>query len=163
MTKLSVCAMVVIGMVSGCSGVQIHRVTDATYDEGLRFYRPDPYLLVTDTPDKGRQTTVIWLPNYNQEYAVCTVGWWGSSEVTATLDDGWNLTSLGVNRDSKISDILTAISGSVGSAAAWKTKEGVPTAEKQGEIKPGIYRFIFKDNSVTLEQIPVYVIPDNPQ
>ena len=33
---------------SGCATVEITRITNATYKDGLRFYRPDLYLLVTE-------------------------------------------------------------------------------------------------------------------
>jgi len=53
-----------LAMLAGCAGIKIVKVTDDS-TEGLRFYRPEPYLIVTSS-----STTIQWLPNFKQEYAV---------------------------------------------------------------------------------------------
>ena len=54
---------------AGCAGVSVQRVaSEADYQGGVRFYQPQPYLLVTDA--KGAiETSVVYLPKTNEEYA----------------------------------------------------------------------------------------------
>ncbi len=54
---------------AGCAGVSVQRVaSEADYKGGVRFYRPQPYLLVTDA--KGAiETSVVYLPKMTEEYS----------------------------------------------------------------------------------------------
>ena len=123
-----------IGLMS-CSKVVVEKFNAKTYEEGIRFYRPAPYLLVTQTEDNGLTSTIVWLPDMNQEYVLRSTGWWGSSEVSVKLQDGWNLTEIGEKSDSKIPETITSIAGGI--SAATKTKF---VAER---LTPGLYRFVF--------------------
>src|SRR5208337_968560 len=119
-------------MVGGCSTIEINKTSDSTYSGGLRFYRPDLYLLVTQeiTPESTTKTTkdgsttttqtkdgsttttetksglttktqtsIIALPNKNEEYVIKPVPRLGTVDLNATLKDGWNLTQLGAKID----------------------------------------------------------------
>src|SRR2546427_620160 len=84
----------------GCRSIKIEPATIGT--EGLRFYRPWPYLWVTSAAGKGCTTRVVWLPRTNQEYAIKTTGVLGSVTFKPVLTDGWNLTSFEGSADSKV-------------------------------------------------------------
>jgi len=125
-------------MFSACATVEIKKITDSTYTDGLRFYRPEPYLLVTKDKDDKLQTAVIYLPNKTQEYALRTIMGIGAIEMNATLTDGWNLTVIGAKIDSKVPETITAISGALSAARG---------AAATATLEPGLYRIAFDENS----------------
>ncbi len=128
----------VLFCLAGCAGVSIQRVaSDADYKGGARFYRPQPYLLVTDA--KGSiETTVIYLPKTNEEYAFRVRAGFNGVDAKATLDQGWNLTSIGDSRTNGAAEILTAVGGLGRAAAAFK---GVLASPE--ELSPGLYAIEF--------------------
>jgi hypothetical protein len=93
-------------LLCGCAAVEVKPVTDERQD-GLRFYQGDPYVFVTI--DTVVQAKVIWLPNRTREYALRGKGWIGAAKISATLMDGWNLTQLNTETDTKAPEVLTAL------------------------------------------------------
>ncbi|MBI1325930.1 hypothetical protein GC170_22445 [bacterium] len=61
-------------------------------DNGIRYYRPKPYLLVEPADPLGRMVKlkVEQLPDYSEEYSIHTRG-----RAAVQLKDGWNLVSAG--------------------------------------------------------------------
>ena len=125
-------------LLTGCAGVSVYRVrTDSDYRGGVRFYRPQPYLLVTQLKD-SLQTAIVYLPKVNEEYAFQTRSGMGDVEMKAALDQGWNLTELGETRRSGSADLLAALGGIAKTAVA---AEGLLP---QGELlSPGLYAIEF--------------------
>jgi hypothetical protein len=125
-------------LLTGCAGVSIYRVgTEADYKGGIRFYRPQPYLMVTQAKE-ALQTSVVYLPKTDEEYALKTHSGLGDVDMKATLEQGWNLTELGESRKSATADILTALGGIA------KTAVAVPGLLPQGELlSPGLYAIEF--------------------
>ena len=128
--------MLAVAMV-GCSAVKITKVSDSTYSDGLRFYRPDPYLLVTLDKEKNVQTSIISLPNKNEEYVIKPKVRLGTVEVSATLEGGWNLTQLGTKVDTKIPETITALTGILQAAG------GIAALRTSLPLEPGLYRIEF--------------------
>jgi hypothetical protein len=124
-------------MFSGCASVEIIKITDSTYKDGLRFYRPEPYLLVTKDDLGKLQTSLIYLPNKSQEYALRTTLGIGAVDMAATLKDGWNLTDIGAKIDSKVPETITAITGALQAAG------GLPAFRTSLTLEPGLYRIDF--------------------
>jgi hypothetical protein len=119
----------------------ITRVTDSTpYRDGLRFYRPEPYLLVIRDTSGTLQASVISLPNRDQEYVLRKRGGIGATEVSATLEGGWNLTQFGSKTDTKIPEMITAFAG------ALQPQRG-PGGLLTTSTPPGLYRFLFHKDS----------------
>jgi hypothetical protein len=136
--------------ISGCATVEVKKTTDADYKDGLRFYRPDSYLLVTVDKDGNLQTAIVSLPNKKQEYVVRTKTGLGATEMTASLDGGWNLTQLGAKVDSKIPETITAVTGAV-TATLTAARGGVPAAAPRTAIlEPGLYRIEFDKDTGTV-------------
>jgi hypothetical protein len=127
---------------TGCAGVEITRISsENSYKEGLRFYRPYPYLWVTkDKAKDNLQGSIIWLPNKNEEYVIRVKSGIGSVDAKFTLENGWNLTGLNEIRDSKTPEMITALTGSL------KDLKGLEAATKE-ELQPGLYMFIFEDKT----------------
>ena len=93
-------------------------------DQGIRYYRPKPYLLVTPaeaTSGAGRTATVTpvdnqvkiaiqYLPDFSEEYALDVRPGLGRADVSVQLEDGWNLVSIDQDIDSQFDENLSAIS-----------------------------------------------------
>jgi hypothetical protein len=123
----------------GCSEVSVTRLdSESRYVDGVRFYRPQPYLLVTDA--KGAiETSIVYLPKMNEEYAFRVRSGVNGVDAKATFDQGWNLTSIGDSRTNGAAEILTAVGGLGRAAAAFK---GVIAAQ-EAELAPGLYAIEF--------------------
>ena len=136
MKKLLVLGQILL--LTGCAGVSVYRVrTESDYRGGVRFYRPQPYLMVTQAKD-ALQTAIVYLPKTDEEYAFQTHSGLGDVDMKATLEQGWNLTEIGESRKSATADILTALGGIA------KTADAAPGLLAQGELlSPGLYAIEF--------------------
>lgn len=123
----------------GCAGVSVTRLdSESQYHDGVRFYRPQPYLLVTDA--KGAmETSIVYLPKTNEEYALRVRSGLNGVDAKAAFDQGWNLTSLGDARTNGFAETLTALGGLGRAAAAFKGAIAPPAAE----LSPGLYAIEF--------------------
>jgi len=117
---------------AGCASVGVTRLSkDSEYREGIRFYRPQPYLLVSS---KGNEhpAQIVWLPKKDEEYVLRVRSGLGAVDAKFALQDGWNLTEFGESRDPKTADILGAAVGLAKTVEAL----GAPPGE---ELAPGLY------------------------
>ena len=138
----------------GCASVAVRKVPSAKRNDtvGLRFYRPTPYLVVSEAASTtneakqpassqntqgGLQFSIVWMPDLSEEYVVDAKPGLGSVEFNPTLENGWNLTSLNSKVDSKAAELLTAV-------AALIPKVAAAHGEKPTTIRPGMYRFEFE-------------------
>ena len=122
------------------SEIWIERVKEPSTDtHGLRFYRPAQYLLVTADKDNIKSASVIALPDKSQEYEIRIKNGWSKIDLKATLEGGWNLTSVGASTESQGPAMLTALGGLVTAA--------MPSAAPVQQLEPGLYRIIFDDKS----------------
>ena len=121
---------------AGCASVGVTRLSkDSEYREGIRFYRPQPYLLVS-AKGSDRPAQVVWLPKKDEEYVLKVRSGLGAVDAKFALQDGWNLTEFGESRDPGTADLLGA---AVGLA---KTVEAL-AAPPGGELAPGLYAIEF--------------------
>ena len=140
---------IVIFLMAGCAHVEITKITDEkSYKEGLRFYRPHPYLWVTKDDEGALQSTIIWLPNKKEEYVIKVKGGIGTVDMKSTLENGWNLTEFGETRDSKTPDMITALTGSI----QGMTSKGLL---EELDFIPGLYKFTFDEKGLIDSLIPV--------
>src|SRR5207249_10507047 len=136
----------------GCASVIVRKVpvTNPVDIEGLRFYRPTPYLLVSEVASESKESTatrasqanslqfsIVWMPDLSEEYVIRAKPGLGSIEYSPTLENGWNLTGLNAKADSKAAELLTAVAGLIPKAAP-----GRP--EQAPALKPGMYPFEFE-------------------
>ena len=123
---------------AGCGGVEIRQVTpQKPYEEGLRFYRPHPYLWITKDKSGGLQGAIVWLPDKSQEYVATAKSGLGSGDTRLVLENGWNLTGFSESRESPAAAMITALTGSLQDITR------VLPAAGQGELRPGLYVFVF--------------------
>lgn len=102
-------------------------------DKGIRYYRPKPYLFIAPAtlpkesvkatkPDKSSTEVTTeggltdqyvsielqMLPDYSEEYSIRVTAGTGTANVKITLEDGWNLTGLDQDLDSKFNENIKA-------------------------------------------------------
>jgi hypothetical protein len=80
-------------LLGGCSSVNVVKNPPPS-DNGIRYYRPKPYLLVTPADATGRMVKleVLQLPDYCEEYSIHPKG---KKPPAVQLKDGWNLVGVG--------------------------------------------------------------------
>jgi hypothetical protein len=140
---LRYCWFVAIGLlVSGCAGVDITKITpDSPYKEGVRFYRPAPYLWVTKNKDGNLQGSIVYLPDKSEEYVIQVKSGFGSVDTKYTLENGWNLVGFNESNESKTADIINALTGSLGGLT------GLLRNLSKEELRPGLYIFVFDEKT----------------
>ncbi len=124
-------------LLTGCASVNVTHVDDKGSCDGIHFYEPRPYLLVTGS-GQSLTNTVIWLPDHSQRYRVKFKGGWGTMKGNIKLVNGWMLDSLGVETDSKIPETITAV-GSLVSAAVSAVKTPGTTTAAGPALTNGLY------------------------
>jgi hypothetical protein len=87
----AVCLCAVV--LGGCSSVNVVK-NPGPGDNGIRYYRPKPYLLVTPADPTGRMVKleILQLPDYCEEYSIHPKG---KKPPAVQLKDGWNLVGVG--------------------------------------------------------------------
>lgn len=122
---------------SGCAGVGVTRLgKEGDYRDGIRFYRPQPYLLVSSKATGDRQAQIVWLPKKDEEYVLRVRSGLGAVDAKFALQDGWNLTEYGESRDPGTADIVASILGVAKAAEALVASGG-------GDLTPGLYALVF--------------------
>ncbi len=127
--------LIVISSVVGSLGCtpRIKVIANPTArDQGIRYYRPKPYLLVTSgttqvTKGEDSSTTTIvpdaqyvniqlqYLPDFAEEYALDVRTGFGSANVGITLENGWNLITVNQDLDSQTDENVKAAAELIGS------------------------------------------------
>lgn len=81
--------------------------------EGLRYYRPKPYLLIGPSEKNPKTVDIVlqYLPDYEEEYGIQIRSGLGINDTTVELVNGWQLKSLNAETDSQFAKNLTAITG----------------------------------------------------
>jgi len=151
---------IVVGilLLGACARVDVYRLddadaltkTDSTGTKkinGVHFFKPHPYLLVTvepgDKPENPKYvSTIVYLPE--DEYVATVRPGWGTVNGSISLNDSGSLTQFGSQLDSKIPETITAVSGLLTAAVGAVPAANVPA----GALSPGLYRLIYKDGQV---------------
>jgi len=151
-----VAALVLTG---ACARIEVVKATSENAAlHGVRYYRPDLYVLVTASVGKDGKPTgtsdfkIVPLPNMNEEYIIHPVSGIGSSEMQPTLTDGWNLTALNAKQDSKIPELL----GSIASLATAAGKFAAAAAAG-APLAPGLYRIEYEPDGHVEQLVPVRI------
>ncbi|MCC6508810.1 MAG: hypothetical protein IT423_06865 [Pirellulaceae bacterium] len=110
---LSVLGMVCLA-ISGCTPRIIVRQHPTADDEGIRYYRPKPYLLIsalakdTNASADNVSITLDYLPDFSEEYSINVRSGLGFADVNVGLQDGWNLVSINQKLDSQTDETIKA-------------------------------------------------------
>ena len=135
-------------VVCGCARVKVVPVDDSgAYSEGIRFYRPHPYLLVTEKlTSQGRtlEGSIVYLPQKNEEYVIEVQPGIGRVDAKFKLEHGWRLTDFGEVSDSKAPEMIEAFSDLLPGASDIIVKSIAPEQQAQeNKLTPGLWRFEF--------------------
>jgi hypothetical protein len=145
-------------ILSACATAEIRKVTKDDTVEGVRFYRPTPYLLVSLTGAEGQQGgswnldlsyQIIWLPNTSQQYEIRPKGFVGTADLTVTLTDGWNLQQFTLNREGHAAETFKEAVGGFTSLVGALSEEAIEGLR----FRPGLYRLEFDDKTGHLKSI----------
>lgn len=164
---------------TGCAKVEVWPVENAYQEgieagwfsggaiEGVRFYRPHPYLWITVdevvtkdasgavTKNKVLTHKVIMLPDPEQEYVIQWDAGLGQVKPEFTLQDGWMLTTFKSDIDSKAAENMTAAASLLPVGAAILVN-GQPVLPKLG-----LYRMQYVHRKGwTIPREPTIVPPD---
>ena len=141
MRLLVVLALLILAGQIGCTPRTIVRKNPIASDQGVRYYRPKPYLLVTpveqivagqkDTSQPGPnfvQIQLQYLPDFSEEYSITVKSGLGTNNTSITLEDGWNLTAIGQDLDSQFDENVRAVADLVDTAGSLVAAAGVAKA-----------------------------------
>lgn len=86
------------------------------HDQGVRYYRPKPYLIIRPMIDKQGVPVSGYvtmdqsiMPDFSEEYSIHVRTGLGTNDTNITLSEGWNLTGLNVQLDSQFDENLKAV------------------------------------------------------
>ncbi len=140
--------LILLVPLAGCAGVTISPL-DGEGPSGVCFYAPEPYLLVSyvapTKPDGTLGTpsltsTIVYLPNPAKGSVMKIHSGWGTANSSISLTNGWMLSSLGSQTDSKSVETMAA-AGSLGLSTFPLIKPFLMGAAKgdSGTLSPGLY------------------------
>ena len=143
-----------IMLVAGCARLSVVRIAERgdTGTEGIRYYRPHPYLMVSEAKGgEGLEYKIIYLPDMSQEYAIQVRAGFGVVDFKPTLENGWNLIAVDAKVDSKTKEVMEAAAGLIEKGAKLASTGGrVPMQP----VEPGIYRFIIDERRTLADGNP---------
>lgn len=126
-------------------------------DEGIRYYRPKPYLMLSPAATPNAQTTegtyvaisVQYLPDYSEEYSIKLRSGIGQGRLSVSLEDGWNLTSVDLMTDQQVDELIGSFANLL-SAAAPLAPERAPgpataMAEVERPVPLGLYEAVIAE------------------
>ena len=147
-------------VVCGCARVKVMPVDqDGAYREGIRFYRPHPYLLVKEKlTGQGRtlEGSIVYLPQKQEEYVINVQSGIGKAEAKFKLEHGWRLTDFGEVRDSRAPEMIEAFSDLLPEINGLFVKSISPEKQKQEtKLTPGLWRFEFDQNGYVKDLIKI--------
>ena len=136
---------------TGCMPRTFVRKNPSDCDKGIRYYRPKPYLALKPATDKdGKpvaghvEISLAYLPDFSEEYSIHMRTGFGVNNTNITLYQGWNLTGLNVQLDSKTSEnieaIGSALSGVAGLAKAMPSNDSFDVTAK--DVPLGYYEAV---------------------
>ncbi len=110
---------------SGCTPRVLVRSNPDARDQGIRYYRPKPYLLISaldkDTAASSDYVSITldYLPDFSEEYSIHVKSGLGVADVNVGLEDGWNLVSLNQKLDSQTDENIKATADLLKSVASF--------------------------------------------
>ena len=143
----------------GCAPRVRVKSNPGPHDQGIRYYRPKPYLLISNIAERvpnenGKPGRAVlderyvdiqlqYLPDFEEEYAIDVRTGFGVADVAITLEDGWNLTAINQKLDSQTDENLKAAADLMGSVGS--RQDGIASVSGQGdECSFGVLRIGYR-------------------
>ncbi len=103
-------ALLLVGSLTGCARTVVRKVVRGD-EQGVRFYRPKPYLKITPSSNRADMVTidVAYLPDFSEEYAARPITGLGTNETEIQLNENGTLKSYNSKTDAKFDENLEAI------------------------------------------------------
>lgn len=147
--KIRISVIIVCLLMLSCAELEI-RKSRGPNDEGLPYYRPMPYLLISMSDNGFCKSEIIVLPDRSEEYRIIARPGMGSIEFGPTLDKGWNLTAFNSKVDTQTDENIEAVTGLISTLASL----GVAgKSSEEGTIGPGLYQFVYDDKDKYITEI----------
>jgi hypothetical protein len=155
--------LVTVLLLVGCAHIEIRPLTKEEREDpdkasklnGVRFFRSSPYLLVRQTGNDGScDVTIVYYQNVDEPYIIIPHQGIGSITYNPTLTDGWNLTGFSGTVDSKVPEMITAVTGLVaaGVAAAVPSAPAAPAAAGVTKAGKDVPRIAFDNTAISVGQ-----------
>ena len=129
-------ALVTAIVALGCNpGLRVIK-NPGNHANGIRYYRPKPYLFISPTAEQVTTTAASnvsvavtgaspdlvtielqYLPDFTEEYALNVRTGLGTNKTTIKLEEGWKLTEINQELDSKFAENLKAVGDLIKSVA----------------------------------------------
>jgi len=137
-------------VLQACASIKVGPVASFPKDEqdGIRFYRPHPYVWITGSDGGACKATLTYLPRMQEEWQIkATPGFIGTVTFEPTIADGWNLVGIKGAVDPKMAEVIESIAGIASSAvAADAAAPGTRPAERPAGMHQGLYKVTFDGN-----------------
>jgi hypothetical protein len=163
------------GVIMSCASYKIFPIDGENKNqEGLRFYKPQPYLLVSYTSQAASTKAVgaaaatvtqtdltldyklIFLPDYTQGFVMQRRGGMGTVDASVKLTDGWMLTELGMKTDSQVPQTIEALSKLIPTLPGLKGAVLAPGGPPPAADPSGLYKISFDNTGKpSLEKVKV--------
>ena len=163
---LRICLILLSGLlITGCTPRVIVRANPTASDRGIRYYRPKPYLKVepAEVAIEKNQTAIVpgvvrislvYLPDFSEEYAIDVRSGLGIANVGIKLEDGWNLTEISQELDSQTDEnvraaasLLSAVGDVVPTASSSQTTAEATFTVPARNVPIGFYESIIARDS----------------
>lgn len=153
---------------TGCARMVVKK-DPGPHDKGIRYYRPKPYLFIgpgapLDAPkeeksvtkpasfqEEGDQPKVVpvvmrieYLPDYKEEYSIRVTPGFGQAKLNVSLQNGWNLSSVGIETDQKYAEIIGSIA-QLASAVGSTLRDG-SAGSAESNVPLGYYESVIACN-----------------
>lgn len=123
-SRIGTVALLLVCVSAGCTRVAVTK-NPTDDDEGVRYFRPKPYLMIAPAPLpqgalKGATYVAIsiqYLPDYDEEYSIRLQSGLGQGSLKVELKDGWNLTGVDLTTDQQLDELIGSFSGLLSAAA----------------------------------------------
>ena len=159
--SLHVAVALAVLSLTGCPPRVVVKQNPGPRDQGVRYYRPKPYLLVTPYqfeqvvdrtillgPPSDQYVTIglQYLPDFGEEYSIHVRTGLGTADVELQLEDGWNLTAINQDLDSQFDENISAVADLLGAAAP----QGIVPTPRAGERLPPPHQTVVRASNVPL-------------
>lgn len=157
--SIIVCTLLTCGLFSaGCTPRIRVTPNPGPRTEGIRYYRPKPYLKVEPAEvhvakDQTQfalglvKISLVYMPDFSEEYALDVRAGFGTAAVDIQLQDGWNLTQIDQDLDSQTDenlaaagDLIKAVGGIVPTSAA--TENDIEFTVPASDVPLGFYESV---------------------
>jgi len=119
--KRKMLGIVIFAAAIGCASTVVKK-NPGPHDHGVRYWRPKPYMMIEPAGEFSADQNMLklsikYLPDYNEEYSIHVRAGVGTNKTGFKLDQGWNLTEMAIDVDSKTNENISAVGDFLGKAA----------------------------------------------